>query len=62
VTSIVVTHDRDLAFGVADRMAIIDEGNILFVGTPAAVKKAPHPLIQRFLTAEFNQNNQSKPL
>src|SRR6266705_1905834 len=28
-TSIVVTHDRDLAFGVADRMAIINEGEIL---------------------------------
>ena len=62
VTSIVVTHDRDLAFGVADRMAIIDEGRILFVGTPEAVRKSPHPLIQKFLTAEFNQNNQTKPL
>ncbi|MBI5773308.1 MAG: ATP-binding cassette domain-containing protein [Verrucomicrobia bacterium] len=52
-TSIVVTHDRDLAFGVADRVALIAEGNILLVGTPAEVKKSTHPLIQKFLTADF---------
>jgi phospholipid/cholesterol/gamma-HCH transport system ATP-binding protein len=59
VTSIVVTHDRDLAFGVADRMAIIHEGRILFVGTPAEVRQHTHPLIQKFLTAEFNLNTPS---
>ena len=28
VTSLVVSHDRDLAFGVADRIAVINEGRI----------------------------------
>ncbi|MHB8521987.1 MAG: ABC transporter ATP-binding protein [Limisphaerales bacterium] len=60
VTSLVVTHDRDLAFGVADRIAMINEGKILFVGTPGAVKRHADPLIQRFITAEFNQTNQRK--
>ena len=32
VTSLVVSHDRDLAFGVADRIAVIAEGKILTVG------------------------------
>src|SRR5437879_2922741 len=54
VTSIIVTHDRDLAFGVADRMAIIHEGNIIFVGTPEEIRNNPDPLIQRFLHADFN--------
>src|SRR5678815_1587407 len=31
VTSIVVTHDRDVAFGIADRIAIIHDGAILFI-------------------------------
>jgi len=53
VTSIVVSHDRDLAFGVADRIAIIHEGEILTVGLPDEVKKNPHPLIQEFLAASF---------
>ena len=33
-TSIVVTHDRALAFNLADRVAMIFDGQILFVGTP----------------------------
>ena len=53
VTSIVVTHDRDLAFGVADRMALMNEGNILVSGTPAEIKRSNDPLVQRFLTADF---------
>jgi phospholipid/cholesterol/gamma-HCH transport system ATP-binding protein len=52
-TSIVVTHDRDLGFNVADRIAIINEGEILFVGTPEQVRKNSHPMIQKFITAEF---------
>jgi phospholipid/cholesterol/gamma-HCH transport system ATP-binding protein len=55
VTSIVVTHDRDLAFGVADRIAMIREGKIQFVGTPEAVKQHSDPVIRKFITAEFNQ-------
>ncbi|HEY0548552.1 MAG TPA: ATP-binding cassette domain-containing protein [Verrucomicrobiae bacterium] len=53
VTSLVVTHDRDLAFGVADRIAIMNEGNILTIGTPAEVRRHPDPLVQKFLTVDF---------
>jgi len=55
VTSIVVTHDRDLAFGVADRIAIINEGAIITVGTPDEVKRFDDPLIQKFLRADFKR-------
>jgi phospholipid/cholesterol/gamma-HCH transport system ATP-binding protein len=58
VTSIVVTHDRDLAFGVADRMALMNEGNILVAGTPAEIKRSTEPLVQRFLTADFRPQPQ----
>jgi phospholipid/cholesterol/gamma-HCH transport system ATP-binding protein len=57
VTSIVVSHDRDLAFGIADRIAIIHDGAILFVGTPAQVKANPEPLIQQFITADFKKES-----
>ncbi len=62
VTSVVVSHDRDLAFGVADRIAIIHEGRILTVGTPDEVKRFNDPLIQRFLHADFKRDPQSKTL
>ena len=58
VTSIAVTHDRDLAFGIADRIALMADGQILTVGKPGEVRSNPHPLIQKFLTADFNHNKE----
>jgi phospholipid/cholesterol/gamma-HCH transport system ATP-binding protein len=55
VTSIVVTHDRDLAFGVADRIAVIIEGNIVAIGTPEEVKAKQDPLVQKFLHADIKR-------
>ncbi len=55
VTSLVVSHDRDLAFGVADRIAVINEGCILTIGTPDEVKHHPDPLVQKFLHADFKR-------
>jgi phospholipid/cholesterol/gamma-HCH transport system ATP-binding protein len=55
VTSIVVSHDRDLAFGIADRIAFINEGRIIAVGTPEEVKSFNDPLVQKFLHADFKR-------
>ncbi|HEY2329430.1 MAG TPA: ATP-binding cassette domain-containing protein [Verrucomicrobiae bacterium] len=55
VTTLVVSHDRDLAFGVADRIAVIAEGKILVIGTPDEVKKFNDPLVQRFLHADLKR-------
>lgn len=55
VTSLVVSHDRDLAFGVADRVAVIHEGEILTVGTPEEVKRFNHPFVRGFLDARFKR-------
>lgn len=55
VTSLVVSHDRDLAFGVADRIAVIDEGQILTIGAPEEIKRSNDPLVQRFLHAHFKR-------
>ena len=57
VTSLVVSHDRDLAFGVADRIAVMSEGKILTIGTPAEVKNFKDPLVQNFLNADFKREN-----
>jgi phospholipid/cholesterol/gamma-HCH transport system ATP-binding protein len=55
VTSIVVSHDRELAFGVADRIAVINQGQILTIGTPDEVRQHPDPLVQQFLHADFKR-------
>jgi len=56
VTSLVVSHDRDLAFGVADRVAVINEGRILTIGAPDEVQRYPDPLVQQFLHADFKRH------
>ena len=52
VTSIVVSHDRDLAFGIADHIALINEGVILETGTPEQLRTSSNPIVQKFLTAD----------
>ncbi len=59
VTSIVVTHDRDLAFGVADRIAVIIDGNIVAMGTPDEVKGKQDPEVQKFLHADIKRQKEN---
>jgi phospholipid/cholesterol/gamma-HCH transport system ATP-binding protein len=51
VTSLVVSHDRDLTFGIADHIALLNEGRILAIGTPAEIKLNSDPRVQDFLNA-----------
>jgi phospholipid/cholesterol/gamma-HCH transport system ATP-binding protein len=55
VTSLVVSHDRDLAFGVAHRIAVINDGSILAIGTPDEIKQCQNPLVRDFLNASFRR-------
>ena len=54
-TSLVVTHDRDLAFGIADRIAVMYEGRLLAIGTPDEVRRNQDPVIRKFLHADFKR-------
>jgi phospholipid/cholesterol/gamma-HCH transport system ATP-binding protein len=60
VTSLVVSHDRDLAFGIADRIAVINDGRLLAVGTPAEVKRSPESMVQEFLNIGFDKDKLAK--
>ena len=62
VTSLVVSHDRDLAFGIADRIAFITEGHIVAIAPPDEMKRSTNPVIQKFLRADFKPEHQSKNL
>ena len=52
-TSVVVSHDMNCALAIADRIVVLDQGEIMAVGTPAELKKSTHPLVKDFL-AEVN--------
>jgi phospholipid/cholesterol/gamma-HCH transport system ATP-binding protein len=45
-TSIVVTHDILSALFVADRLALLDEGKILYIDKPDAFMKIDNPIIE----------------
>jgi phospholipid/cholesterol/gamma-HCH transport system ATP-binding protein len=49
VTQVVVTHDLDLAFRVAERIVMIQEGRIVFQGTPQELAGRAEPAIRGFL-------------
>jgi hypothetical protein len=44
VTTILVTHDQDEAFELADRIGVIDRGRLLEVGEPEALYAQPRSL------------------
>lgn len=52
VTSVVVTHDMVSAFKVADRIAMLYQGHIIFVGTPEDVRTTHNPYVQQFVRGQ----------
>jgi phospholipid/cholesterol/gamma-HCH transport system ATP-binding protein len=50
VTSVVVTHDMKSAYKVANRIAMLYQGKIVAVGTPAEIQNSKDPLVHQFIT------------
>jgi phospholipid/cholesterol/gamma-HCH transport system ATP-binding protein len=46
---VIVTHELESAFKIADRITVLDHGRILMTGTVAEVQNSPHPRIQDLL-------------
>jgi phospholipid/cholesterol/gamma-HCH transport system ATP-binding protein len=55
VTQIVVTHDVDLAFHIADRIALMSDGLIIEVGSPEYVESSTNPMVQSFIREQFER-------
>lgn len=49
VTSVVITHDMVITFKLADRIAMLYEGRIIEVGSPAEIKVSANPVVQQFI-------------
>ena len=48
MTIIVVTHELASAYLIADRMVLIDKGNIVAIGTPAEMRASAQPRVRQF--------------
>lgn len=52
VTSVVVTHDMRSAYEIADRIAMLYQGEIIQCGTPDEIKYSKDPIVQQFIRGE----------
>lgn len=50
VSQVVVTHDMESAFQIADRVAMLYRGRIIAGGTPEELKGSPDPIVQQFIS------------
>jgi phospholipid/cholesterol/gamma-HCH transport system ATP-binding protein len=49
MTIIVVTHELASAFLIADRMVLIDKGNVVAIGTTEEMRNSKQPRVRQFL-------------
>ncbi|MDR3764826.1 MAG: ATP-binding cassette domain-containing protein [Acidobacteriota bacterium] len=52
LTSIVVTHDMQLAKKIADRILFLHEGQVVFFGTPQEMMHSTVEIVREFLTLD----------
>ena len=52
LTSIIVSHDVDETFAIADRVFILGNGRLLAQGTPQQLRASSDPLVHQFVRGE----------
>lgn len=57
ITSIVISHDIESAFRVADQIAMIDKGRIIECADPVSFRQSKNPIVQAFITAARASNS-----
>jgi phospholipid/cholesterol/gamma-HCH transport system ATP-binding protein len=53
ITSLVVTHDLNLGFAVADRLGMIHEGRLIEMGTADAIRNTTNPVVRAFISTQM---------
>jgi phospholipid/cholesterol/gamma-HCH transport system ATP-binding protein len=52
VTSIVVMHDMNAAYKIADSIAMFYHGQVIADGTPEEIRNSRHPVIRQFISGD----------
>ncbi len=52
VTSIVVTHDMNSAYKIADTIAMMYHGQVIADGSPQEIRHSRHPVVKQFISGE----------
>ncbi len=56
-TSLVVTHDRDLALSIADQVALLMNGRMVFTGTPGELSRSEDSRVREFMNPSIDPHN-----
>ena len=56
-TSLVVTHDRELALSIGDRIALLMQGQIVFSGTPDELRGSSDDRVREFMNPIIDPDN-----
>lgn len=56
-TSLVVTHDRDLALAIADHVALLMDGKLVFSGSPEELRQSNDAQVREFLNPRIDPDN-----
>jgi len=57
ITSIVVTHDMNSAYKIADRIVMLDKGRILIDGTAEEIRASSNTRVQHFIQGRSEKIN-----
>ncbi|MCE9625429.1 MAG: ATP-binding cassette domain-containing protein [Deltaproteobacteria bacterium] len=55
VTSLVVTHDMNSAFKVSNRLALLYDKKIEFIGTKAEIDKSDNEVVRKFIDGQIGE-------
>ena len=60
VTSVVVTHHMESAFSIADRIAMIHEGEIIAIGNVDDIKNSDNPIVRDFINGSKGKTKEDQ--
>ena len=62
ITTVYVTHDQEEALAISDRIAVMNQGNIMQIGTPEEIYRKPaNPFVAMLVgSAEVSRNMEAK--
>ena len=56
-TSVVVTHDMNSAYKIADRIIMLHQGKIIADGDADYIRDHPHPIVQQFINGQVSDED-----
>jgi phospholipid/cholesterol/gamma-HCH transport system ATP-binding protein len=52
-TAVIISHEIPEIFSLATHVAMLHEGVIVAIGTPAEIQASPNPVVHQFITGQI---------